>query len=69
VRRALLEQRRNLALACAPSALAGYVDSIGLLDLGGLYVSFMSGNSTRLGLIVFADQYAAGLTADTACPN
>lgn len=46
----MLESRRNLALACALSALAGYVDSIGFLHLGGLFVSFMSGNSTRLGV-------------------
>ena len=46
----MLEQRRNLALACALSALAGYVDGIGFLHLGGLFVSFMSGNSTRLGV-------------------
>ena len=43
----MLESRRNLLLACALSALAGYVDSIGYLHLGGLFVSFMSGNSTR----------------------
>jgi uncharacterized membrane protein YoaK (UPF0700 family) len=30
--------------------LAGYVDGIGFLHLGGLFVSFMSGNSTRLGV-------------------
>jgi uncharacterized membrane protein YoaK (UPF0700 family) len=46
----LLSSRRNLALACALSALAGYVDGIGFLHLGGLFVSFMSGNSTRLGV-------------------
>ncbi len=46
----MLESRRNLALACALSALAGYVDGIGFLHLGGLFVSFMSGNSTRLGV-------------------
>ena len=46
----MLEQSRNLALACALSALAGYVDGIGFLHLGGLFVSFMSGNSTRLGV-------------------
>lgn len=28
--------------------LAGFVDAIGFLKLGGLFVSFMSGNSTRL---------------------
>jgi len=39
-----------MVLACALSALAGYVDGIGFLHLGGLFVSFMSGNSTRLGV-------------------
>jgi uncharacterized membrane protein YoaK (UPF0700 family) len=46
----MLDSRRNVALACALSALAGYVDSIGFLHLGGLFVSFMSGNSTRMGV-------------------
>ena len=44
------EFRRNVALACALSALAGYVDGIGFMHLGGLFVSFMSGNSTRMGV-------------------
>ncbi|HVX74819.1 MAG TPA: YoaK family protein [Bradyrhizobium sp.] len=46
----MLSSRRNLALACSLSALAGYVDGIGFLHLGGLFVSFMSGNSTQLGV-------------------
>jgi uncharacterized membrane protein YoaK (UPF0700 family) len=46
----MLDSRRNVVLACALSALAGYVDGIGFLHLGGLFVSFMSGNSTRLGV-------------------
>jgi uncharacterized membrane protein YoaK (UPF0700 family) len=46
----VLDSRRNVALACALSALAGYVDGIGFLHLGGLFVSFMSGNSTRMGV-------------------
>jgi uncharacterized membrane protein YoaK (UPF0700 family) len=46
----LLDSSRNIALACVLSALAGYVDGIGYLHLGGLFVSFMSGNSTRLGV-------------------
>ena len=46
----MLDSRRNIALACALSALAGYVDGIGFLQLDGLFVSFMSGNSTRMGV-------------------
>jgi uncharacterized membrane protein YoaK (UPF0700 family) len=46
----MLDSRRNITLACALGALAGYVDGIGFLHLGGLFVSFMSGNSTRLGV-------------------
>ena len=35
-------------MAVLLAALAGYVDSIGFLHLGGLFVSFMSGNTTRM---------------------
>ena len=41
------DSRRWFLAACL-AALAGYVDAIGFLKLGGLFVSFMSGNSTRL---------------------
>jgi len=34
------------------AALAGIVDAIGYLHLGGLFVSFMSGNSTQLGAAI-----------------
>lgn len=40
--------RRHWFLAVSLSMLAGYVDVIGFIRLGGLFVSFMSGNSTRL---------------------
>src|SRR5258708_10428651 len=59
VRRAMLDSRRNVALACAPSALAGYVDAIGFLHLGGLFVSFMSGNSTRMGVSLSEGQWSS----------
>jgi uncharacterized membrane protein YoaK (UPF0700 family) len=52
-----LDSRGNIALACALSALAGYVDGIGFLDLGGMFVSFMSGNSTRMGVSVAAGDW------------
>jgi uncharacterized membrane protein YoaK (UPF0700 family) len=59
----MLDSRRNIALACALSGLAGYLDGIGYLHLGGLFVSFMSGNSTRLGVdIAKASWFAAAQT-------
>src|SRR5215472_17175612 len=39
----MLDSSRNIALACS-------VDGIGYPHLGGLFVSFMSGNSTRMGV-------------------
>jgi uncharacterized membrane protein YoaK (UPF0700 family) len=42
--------KRVQALAVGLSALAGYVDALGFIHLGGFFVSFMSGNSTRLGV-------------------
>jgi uncharacterized membrane protein YoaK (UPF0700 family) len=41
-------RKREITLAIGLSTLAGYVDAIGFLSLGGFFVSFMSGNSTRL---------------------
>jgi uncharacterized membrane protein YoaK (UPF0700 family) len=37
-------------LVAALAALAGYVDGVGYMELGGFFVSFMSGNSTRMGV-------------------
>jgi uncharacterized membrane protein YoaK (UPF0700 family) len=59
----MLDSRRNIALACALSALAGYVDAIGFLQLGGLFVSFMSGNSTRMGVYLAAGNWLAAAEA------
>ncbi|WP_022721979.1 YoaK family protein [Rhodopseudomonas sp. B29] len=42
--------RGELALALVLAAVAGFVDAVGFLELGNLFVSFMSGNSTQLGL-------------------
>ena len=53
----MLDNSRNILLASMLTALAGYVDGIGFLHLGGLFVSFMSGNSTRLGVSLAAGQW------------
>jgi uncharacterized membrane protein YoaK (UPF0700 family) len=60
---AMLDSRRNVALACALAALAGYVDGIGFLHLGGLFVSFMSGNSTRMGVLLVQGQWLSAVEA------
>ncbi len=44
--------RSVLALAVSLSTLAGYVDALGFLKLNGYFVSFMSGNSTQVGVDV-----------------
>src|SRR5258705_607698 len=59
----MLDSRRNIALACALSALAGYVDGIGFLHLGGLFVSFMSGNSTRMGVSLAEGHWLGAIEA------
>lgn len=48
---------RERLFAAALSGLAGYVDAVGFVQSRGFFVSFMSGNSTRLGV---------GLTASMA---
>jgi uncharacterized membrane protein YoaK (UPF0700 family) len=54
--------RRVRLLAAVLSGLAGYVDAIGFLKLGGFFVSFMSGNSTRLAVGLSQGAFgAAGL--------
>ena len=59
----MLESRRDIALACALSTLAGYVDGIGFIHLGGLFVSFMSGNSTRMGVSLAEGQWGTAAKA------
>jgi len=61
--RPVLNSRRNLALACSLSALAGYVDGIGFLHLGGLFVSFMSGNSTQFGVSLAQGRWQSAMQA------
>ncbi|MGO2515839.1 MAG: YoaK family protein, partial [Corynebacterium variabile] len=40
-------RRGEQLLAVALTVLAGFVDSVGFLYLGGVFLSFMSGNTTR----------------------
>lgn len=39
-----------IAIAVCLAALAGFVDALAFTSLGGFFASFMSGNSTRLGV-------------------
>lgn len=50
-------------LAFALAALAGFIDALGFLQLGGLFVSFMSGNSTRLAVGLEAQSRVVPLAA------
>jgi uncharacterized membrane protein YoaK (UPF0700 family) len=51
------------AFAIGLAALAGYVDAIGFLGTGGFFVSFMSGNTTRLGVGLASLSSDAGVAA------
>jgi len=50
-------------LAAGLSALAGFVDAIGFISLGGFFVSFMSGNTTRMAVGVAQGTAAAAIAA------
>lgn len=52
--------RPAMGLAFCLSGLAGFVDALGFLSLGGFFVSFMTGNTTRLG-IELAGRHAGGI--------
>ena len=60
--RTLAPFERGMAVLLA--ALAGYIDSLGFLQLGGLFVSFMSGNSTRMAVgVSMGDWRTVGVAA------
>jgi uncharacterized membrane protein YoaK (UPF0700 family) len=56
-------ERRIQFLAVGLSALAGFVDATGFLKLGGFFVSFMSGNTTRLAVGLAAGAPTAAIAA------
>ena len=60
--------RKDFVDALLLALIAGCVDAVGFLQLGGFFVSFMSGNSTRLGLGIGSSYWreaalAAGIIA------
>ena len=51
----MIELSRDIRqLAASIALIAGFVDAVGFLGYGGTFVSFMSGNSTRIGAHVVA---------------
>jgi uncharacterized membrane protein YoaK (UPF0700 family) len=54
---------RIRVLAASLSALAGFVDATGFINLGGFFVSFMSGNTTRFAVGLAHGTGAAALGA------
>ena len=55
--------KRVQSLAIGLSALAGFVDALGYIHLGGFFGSFMSGNSTRLGVGLVERTHNAAVAA------
>ena len=55
--------RRQQGLAVSLAMLAGFVDALAFIYLGGFFVSFMSGNSTRLGVGLVDGSASAYLAA------
>ncbi|QNG21629.1 DUF1275 domain-containing protein [Rhodococcus triatomae] len=55
--------RRTVVLAVVLSTLAGFVDAIGFITVGGFFVSFMSGNLTRFSVSVAEGVWSSVATA------
>lgn len=52
--------KSQLSLGLALTASAGFVDAIAFLELGGFFASFMSGNTTQLGIAIAGQPDAMG---------
>lgn len=50
--RARVRPNLTFAFATSMTLTAGFLDAVGYTNLAGLYVSFMSGNSTRFGIAI-----------------
>ncbi|CAN5580231.1 YoaK family protein [soil metagenome] len=48
---------RSISLAVTLAGIAGFVDAVGFLSLGNVFVSFMSGNSTRLAVAISESRF------------
>ncbi|TSJ64366.1 DUF1275 domain-containing protein [Starkeya sp. 3C] len=48
---------RPVLFATFATMVAGFVDAVGYAHLGGLFLSFMSGNSTRLGIQIAGGEW------------
>jgi uncharacterized membrane protein YoaK (UPF0700 family) len=59
----MLKMWTPFRLAVALIAVAGFVDAVGFLQLGNLFVSFMSGNSTQFAASLGQGQWTACLQA------
>ncbi len=57
----------RVAMAVALSFLAGFVDALGFMHLGGYFVSFMSGNSTQMAAVLPDGLAGAVLPAALVC--
>ncbi|RYE75513.1 MAG: DUF1275 domain-containing protein, partial [Hyphomicrobiales bacterium] len=51
-----MKPQRHLTLGLLLTACAGFVDAVGFIELGGFYTSFMSGNTTQLGIGIIGHQ-------------
>ncbi len=56
-------ERPEQRLATGLAALAGFVDATGFIATGGFFLSFMSGNSTRLGVGMMTSGSNAAMAA------
>lgn len=56
-------RRRERVLAIVLAATAGFVDAVGFIAVGGFFVSFMSGNSTRMAVDIAKGDFAGAVIA------